>query len=624
MVAAEALLWLVARVVIASVMVATAWAVGERLTRGVGFRSKIESFTIAVPLGLAAIAMGLFLLGLVGRLSFPWVVGLGIAAHLLALDEWRSAFRSVRHSVSRAWLARRLNKRALRLCGVLGALPVLLLPLYPPTEYDALVYHLPYAQGFVDSAEMPFFSELLYPYFPPLQELLFAGVMLFGTDVDAQVVSLVEVALVACLLLVWGREVSDNRLAGVALAFWVGTPLVVWHAGTAYVDIGLALFGTASLYSCSQWQNSRGNSWAALAAAFAAAAAAVKYLGLFFLLYLALVFVLGWRQRSRRRGALVGLILMTALAAPCYLRIWAVAGNPLFPYYPEIFGPSAWDMAAEQQHSRDDGEEETPHSVILAHAKGIAGGLGTLVMVPYDTVFRRERYSHQAPFTPWLLLLIPTAGVVSLWSATARRLLLPVGLYCLAWLITTREPRFLLVILPSLGIALTCGCGKLLGSWRRQWLVTALLIGLALPGPAYGLMKLYERGGLPLTEGARQAYLTRIIPGYGAVAWLNHQHGSDYSAYSWRAAWLTYHADGRMLGTFFGPYQYRSVSWKLRSDPQWGVQQLRRFGVEYLVRTVSWSGEPLRMPGSLRSSLQLIASGPGWEVWQVPQAVESG
>src|SRR5579863_1757221 len=190
--------------------------------------------------------------------------------------------------VPRPGQPRRGPRRLLRPAAwAFGILPFALLTLYPPTAFDATLYHLPFARAFAATGSLPFLPAMRIPIFPQLLETLFALLLPFAGDLAAHAVALIATILTASLLLLWGRRVSPAA-GWIAAAAFAGSPLVVYLAGTAYVEPGLVLFATAACYAAARWRDGGGEGWLTLAALFAGAAADTKYLGLLVLASVAL------------------------------------------------------------------------------------------------------------------------------------------------------------------------------------------------------------------------------------------------------------------------------------------------------------------------------------------------
>ncbi len=114
-----------------------------------------------------------------------------------------------------------------------------MLTLYPPTAFDATLYHLPFARGFVNSGGIPFLVDLRFPVFPQATEMLFALVLSFAPDVAVHGVSWLMTMLTAALIWAWARDAFSGAVAGwLAAAIYLGNPIVVYLAGIGYVDAG--------------------------------------------------------------------------------------------------------------------------------------------------------------------------------------------------------------------------------------------------------------------------------------------------------------------------------------------------------------------------------------------------
>jgi hypothetical protein len=362
------------------ILAVTAYVLGRLLTGGLD--RPVERWAIPTALGLAALSHLGLLLGLAGQLR-PLPVLLAVAAiHLLGIPLWRRLPAAARGVLQRA----RGGRVAL---GAAALLPFCVLPLYPPTAFDATLYHLPYAKGFVAAGGVPFLRDLRFPVFPQANEMLFALVMLFAPDVAAHGVQWLMTMLTAALVWAWARDAFSGRMAGwLAAAVFLGNPIVAYLAGNAYLEAGLTLFITAALYAARRWRGSGERRWLVLAGAFAATAADTKYLGLFVLGVVGLTVLLGRLParppRERWKGVLLFGAVAAAVLAPWYGRIYAWTGNPLFPFFPQTFGAGAW--APIRFHSFL-APPMKPDGTPVGREGFLGSRLVDLVRLPYDLVF---------------------------------------------------------------------------------------------------------------------------------------------------------------------------------------------------------------------------------------------
>ncbi|HEX9668650.1 MAG TPA: glycosyltransferase family 39 protein, partial [Thermoanaerobaculia bacterium] len=142
------------------------------------------------------------------------------------------------------------------------------------------------ARAFAETGALPVLPTLRAPVFPPLAELLSAIALLFAGDVASHLVQLLAAALTAALLAAWGRSAGASAAGAVAAALFLGNPIVAHLAATAYVEMLLTLFIAAAFFAADRWRATAHLGWLAAAGFFAGSAAAVKYLGLFFVVWL--------------------------------------------------------------------------------------------------------------------------------------------------------------------------------------------------------------------------------------------------------------------------------------------------------------------------------------------------
>jgi 4-amino-4-deoxy-L-arabinose transferase-like glycosyltransferase len=583
---------------------------GDRRTR-----VALETAAVATSLGLVVVAQAGLLLGLAGLLKPGPILLALLGIHLASLPGWRSLRRGL------GSLARGLGgqaggggeaagRRRLLLLWLAGGtaalLPVALLTLYPPTAFDATLYHLPFARAFAASGALPVLPDLRVPVFPQLLETLFAMLLPFGGDLAAQAVALIATALTVALLLAWGRRFLPAA-GWIAAAAYGGSPLVIYLAGTAYVEPGLVLFTTAAFYAATRWREGGGPGWLTLAAIFSCAAADTKYLGLYALGLVAVVAVAAPLpgppvSRWRRLGRVT--LVCAIVAVPWYGRIVAATGNPVFPYLPQLFGASPW----------------TPPRSHAVDPLALAGDVAVrLLRLPWDAVFARSRLGGYPPYSPVFLLAMPALVAGALARRRVRALLLAAAGYTVVILAVLPDARYLLVALPLVCLAV----GDCL-AWPLAWLASrrpfahlaspvpfsglagrrppdeglvnarAALLALAifLPGWGYSLFSLYRLGPVPVTPAEREAFLARKLPLFSSIRYLDRACGSAYTLYAIHAENMVYLAAGRFLGDLTGPAAYRLVI-PADGDAEVLYRRLRSLGADHLLTV---EGDPALPP----------------------------
>jgi hypothetical protein len=588
----------------ASLFAAVAVALGRRLAALAGPAARAERWGLPLALGLGAIGCATALLAAAGRLTGPWLGLVLAAAVAAAAPEWLALLAAVaslaRRSRQRraaaplarlaplAPLAPRIPRAPLARLAPIGALvaaaPVVVLSLYPPTGFDALLYHLPAAARMVASGRLAVAPELRFPVFPRLSECLAAAAMLLQDDVAAQLLECVAYLGVAALLWEMGRRRVGPWAGVLGAALWLGSPLAAWAAASSYVEPLEALFVLAAVEALllaagtpgspagrliiagttgspaggSTIAGITGRSQATaerralvLAGALAGCAAAVKYQGL---LAVAVVAMAVWgcrgnraqgaqgaqgewgdagdQSRARRwRTLLPPLAAAAAVALPWYLWVAVVTGDPLYPVLTS-FG-----------HPRPAG----------------VPGLTNWRSLPWHVV--AQKIWPYPPGSPWLLAPLPLLG----WRRfpLAGRL----GAAGLALALGTAavrpDGRMLSVAAPLFA----GGIAAVLVPWSlARWgaagaaprLLAMTLLAL-LPGWCYGALLAARRGGIPHDAAGRESYLRRQLPGYAALSWLNAAHGRQCAVYGLWAENLRYYAAGRFTGDWYGPSPFAAA-----------------------------------------------------------------
>lgn len=454
----------------------------------------------------------------------------------------------------------------------LALAPAFVLALYPPTAFDETLYHLPYARAFARTGSIPFLPELRYPIFPQLAEMLSTGMLLLAGDVATHLVQLLATLVTAALLVSWG-----GRSGWVAAAVFLGNPIVFHLAGTSYVEPVLTLFATAAVYSLERWRETRARTWLILLGVFAGSAAAVKYLGLFLLAAVLAALIPRWR------GFLLALAVALAVLLPWYGRLVLETGNPLFPFYPEIFGPNPWVP-----------DPAVPGERFVAYLR-----------FPWDVLFHREALGSQPPFSPALLLGLPVLVYGFVRKPQVRTVLGIAFVYSLSFLILPPDSRYMTAALPLFSLALAVILS------RKEWVLAALLL---LPGWGYGIYRIARQGPPPVTIQERDAYLSRKLPVYAALKHLNRRPG--YTVYGLFAENMVYHANGTLLGDWNGPARYSGLLPSFH-DPEALHRRLRELDADYLL-IVRGKGVALPDAPEWRRRFRPVYSDRWTEVYQIP------
>lgn len=550
-----------------------AYLIGACLTGSVPYHSTSEKFCCCTGLGLGVIAYLVFAAGLVHLLTRAAVLVLFVLIAALLSQSLVKLARDV------ARFRRKLRPGRTWLYGIILVLlgPALLLPLYPPTQWDATSYHLAAARIYADSHAVVFTPYLRFPVFPQLNEMLFSLMLVLYDDISAQLVQFLMMGLVAMALYAWGQRAFRTEVGLWSGVLWLSNPLVLWLGASAYIDIGLTMFIVLAAYSFFNWYQSRRTSWLLLSAVFFGFAAGSKYLALFPLAVFGL-FLLYWAVKERRfRELLAFTVIVAAVASPWYVRNAHYTGNPTWPYFGATFGYGIWsaqDLKAQLQEQTSYGAGKT---------------LTALIKLPWNLLFHESMFhAESGSLSPAYLLALPFFLVGAWRNAYLRAVVIVAGLYTLSWFSTVQVLRYLLLAVPFFSLAAAAGMEMCLFRWSRAarprvaaftaGSVCVLLLALGWTRTT----ALVPRSLPPVTPAQRAAFLRQSLPLYSGYEFLNRTEHSNYVVYALGGSNMAYFADGRFMGDWFGPARYSSLLDNL-SKPEALYRQLRSLGANYLI-----------------------------------------
>ncbi len=551
------------RVLAAGLILLPAYLVGRCLTTRVTFRSGAERSFFATGLGLAVLGTSAFLLGMAGALR-GGLLALGVLSVCLGFCREVAKEDAVR--LRNLW-RRRGSEPFAFVAAALAALlvaPVCLIGLYPPTGWDATMYHLTAAKLYASSHGVAFSPFLRCNWFPQFNELLYAICLLWFDDVTAQVLEVALFALCGLGLYAWGHRLSGRGAGALAACLWLTSPLAAANAAAAYVDNGVALFVLLGTYALHCGLSGEGRGWFALAGTFFGIAAGTKYTGLA-AAGLALVVCLVIAIRRRRASEVVVFAALLSLAAaPWYARTWAATGDPVYPLLSLATGREAGPLTL---------QENSDLITQLRSRYGVPRSGGNLLRLPWLLSSAPERFSEEpvgagAPLLPLIVLALFS-------PLTDRRLLVPLAIllgYVLYWFGTFQILRFVIAVLP---LVLLLGSVTLAWALRRRglarWASLAWLAAVAAtivaPGTAQAraLGTVRQRGALPTSSAARGDYLRRQLTPYAAIEAMNSSRPEPWTAYGAGTEDMAYFAHGILIGDHFGPGRYSAFDAARRS-----------------------------------------------------------
>jgi len=226
---------------------------------------------------------------------------------------------------------------------------VIILSCVPPVSKDALIHHLTVPKLYLKHGgiyEIPFMP---FSYYPMNLDLLFMIPLYFGNDIVPKFIHFSFALLTAWLIFGYLKSRTNAIYALLGAVFFLSIPIIVKLSITAYIDLGVIFFSTASLLLLLKWIESRFRPrFLIISAVFCGLATGTKYNGLvsLFLLTVFVPFLYSRYSQGIKPGFLKAagygvLFLFVALVffSPWMIRDYFWTGNPIFPLYDHWFNP---------------------------------------------------------------------------------------------------------------------------------------------------------------------------------------------------------------------------------------------------------------------------------------------
>ena len=509
----------------------------------------LEYALFALPVGMGMVSLAILACGLLGFLSPVALVGgvllagAGSAAFLWVRRPRPEGSENSEKQVGQTprtplfWA----SSATLVVLGVLTALACLA----PPggLEWDALSYHLADPKVFLQQGRIFYLPYEHHSNFPFVLQMLYLLMLRVGSIAGAKLfhwVCGVWLALAVYAFAVRHVPQAENgKAVGLLAALLVAsTPLVLWEATVAYVDLATALFTFLSLYALSLGpsNDTKHPKPLLLSAILMGFALGTKYTVLGFWGMLA-VGILVWQYRrsggktgpTLGAGVLWGTVSLAA-AAPWYVKTWLYTGNPVYPFYYQIFGGRYWSAYNAALYSADQtkfGLGKTPVDLLLGPWQAT---MERGIIPPDRGWIFTEYITSGFGLAPAVLALVLAAGFL-----LGRGKKLPTSFVPLAWFgagvyvfwfSIMQQTRYLIPALPALALI---GAYALVRAWGKAGLARYVGAALCAATALWGVKMAWQIAAptLPVTFGqqAPADYITRSGVGmrgvFPACQWIN-------------------------------------------------------------------------------------------------------
>jgi hypothetical protein len=421
---------------------------GRRILAFLGERNLSAEYSLSVAMGMGAWGFCILLLGLAGLLYKSLVLAIMLVL-LVLLRLPASAFTPAGEEPRIRPVFSRKPWDFIPVAFGLGyVLLVLGSTLAPEVAFDSLNVHLPYSRDAASAHRIGFSPNNWSSVMPALPLMSYVTAFLFSGLTLAKLFNLL--CYIACGCVIYGftkRWWGPTHAAAAALLF-LSSPVALYEASTALIDLPLALYSAIVVFAFLEWLASgrRGYLW--LTAISLGLALGCKYHAIFWVLPILVLWAWwggksnGIARRAQFRQLFYFCFIALLLFLPWLIRAWYYTGNPVFPAANGIFKSPyftpAMEAAAQAAYENE----------------GAGRSFMALLQLPLTVTF------HPGPFRGTLgFLFLPGIALALLRSKTpqVRYGAFFAAAYFYLWAVTAQEIRYLLPLLPIVSVLAAVG-----------------------------------------------------------------------------------------------------------------------------------------------------------------------
>lgn len=456
------------------ILVFLTYAPGRRFIRILNIRelTRLEMMIFSLSLGLGFIAVGIFLLGIVGLfkpwLMITWIIILGVWSRDELFSSLKNSPNLVR-TIFRKWKDTNYQGKGLIVISAVILFLTYLQSLTPPWDEDGLMYHMEAPRRFLEAGQVMFIPEIYQANFPMLSEMLFSLGIGLGMDQLAKLIQLTYAILLTLATYGLGERCIGKMRGWMPAVILISTPMVIALASFTYTDLTWALYTLLSVYTILIWNGSRNYSWLVIAGIFSGFMIGSKYLGLGYVLIL-ITIILWIVRRSNKKDWIKSILLyggtVILIGGFWYLKNWIWTGNPVYPFF---FG--GFDMSIDQ----------VKISSIYLNSFGTGKQISDYLLLPVNIFLQQNSfatYLREMEIPNPLFLLVVFIPLVKEKSFSIVSIFAIIILGFVFWAMGTQQNRLLLPLFPFLSILAAIILYKISSVLPKERLQRVLIPGI--------------------------------------------------------------------------------------------------------------------------------------------------
>lgn len=477
-------------------------------------KGTFDFFVYAVALGSGVIAIGTFVLGILGFVSaFLYLVILLLCCSLRYRDLFE-LLRSVRST-----LHQRLStvESVIIFFIAVSLMLSFIASCAPPVYYDSLVYHMALPAHYLHEGIIRPHGSNLFSYFPATMEMIYLVSLAVGGETAANMVSFMTLCVTAVALSLFLRGMVSRSLMFFGLLLFISSPSIMLLGSSTYVEIGLGMFTLLCIMSFLRWWKEGNTSWLLVSALLGGLCFGTKYTGIITpaLLALMIPFRAHSGKRIFSRSIYVLFIytgIVTAVSSPWLIRNIIHVHNPFYPFFNTILNrePLSWLSQAASGYFGNFAEYQGSGNILVDIFKllfnwnvnylNLGGGFDVL-----------GSFGWTFPF-----LLLPGLFFQKKWSPALRIVALYAAGFIFIWALTGQVLRFLTPLFPAIIILGIAGTDNFLHTThrltRRFFFMVSVVFILSNYQLFFNILSIIQPWHVALGIEPREAYLSRKFP----------------------------------------------------------------------------------------------------------------
>jgi hypothetical protein len=463
-----------------------------------------------------------------------------------------------------------------------------ILNLTPPMSRDALIHHLAIPKLWLKHGgfyEIPWAE---YSYYPMNINLTYLVCLYFKNDIIPKFIHFGFGLGTGWLIYFYLKEKFDRNWALLGMMIFITTPIVVWLSTSAYIDLGMTFFTTASVLTFIRWRDSEylRFKWFLMSSLCMGIAIGSKYNALipWFIINMFLVLSVARDTRRQITALKYGMLFfgVTAfVASPWYLKNYLQTGNPFHPLFDSFFKSLNHHPVKEAVYRQ--AIEKTGQISFFKMREILYGeSLWETLLIPIRMFFQGKDNSYQyfqGSLNPVLILFLPFAWLNKRYAKDKFLFVsFSIIFIIMAFFLTAKQVRYILPVLPFLAIIAVMGIKGLLDKLEKKTFSSSLSFGERIKpiGKFFVLTSVsvllifnfvYLKNRMQIVKPfpylfgkeTREAYLKRHLLHYDAVDYINKN--------------LPSHA--KIFTLFLGRRGYY-LERNYKNEPSFGMNTIRR------------------------------------------------